>query len=156
MFCKPSRTVKNLIPLSRNGRGLSKSSVGCDPNICSINPIFLNILLIQFSKSIQSRKNAFHIHQVSFALDAVAPMVFAKILFKKFVDMTGQKDVDRWIQEFLRGISVVFAPVFPIDLSETIIAGFLINAVLLETAFSLDERDDFQGIHSIFIGSMIN
>jgi hypothetical protein len=49
-------------------------------------------------------------------LDAVAPMVFAKILSKKFIDMAGQKNVDRWIQELLGRVSVVFAPVFPIDL----------------------------------------
>jgi len=60
-------------------------------------------------------------------------MVFSKIISKKFIDVAGQKNVDRWIQEFLGSKSIVFAPVFPIDLSKTIIAGFPIDKVMLKS-----------------------
>jgi hypothetical protein len=49
-------------------------------------------------------------------LDAVAPVVFPEIFFKKFIGMADQKNVDRWIQKLLGRVSVIFAPVFPIDL----------------------------------------
>src|SRR4030067_2133537 len=99
-------------PLCRNGRGPWNSSAGSGQNIYSISPLerycpLRNILFVQFEKSIQSGKNTFHIDKVSPALDAAPPMVFAKIFFKKFVDMAGQKNVDRWIQELLGRISIV-------------------------------------------------
>ena len=50
--------------------------------------------------------------------------------------------------------SKVLAPVLPIDLTQTIVAGLLIDTVLLEIAFGRDDRDDFKGIHFMFLGSM--
>jgi hypothetical protein len=113
-----------------------------------------NILFVQFDKGIQSGKNAFYIHNVGIALDAFAPMVFAEILSKEFIDMTGQKNVDRRIQKLLWRQSKVFAPIFPIDLSQTVIASLLVDAIFLEIAFGHDEGDDFKGIHSMSPGSM--
>jgi hypothetical protein len=48
-----------------------------------------NIFFPQFDKGVQRGKNTLYIHKVGIALDAVAPMVFAKILSKKFIDMAG-------------------------------------------------------------------
>jgi hypothetical protein len=53
-----------------------------------------NIFFLQFDKRAQRGKNTLYIHKVGIALDAVAPMVFAKITSKKFIDMAGQKNVD--------------------------------------------------------------
>ncbi len=76
----------------RGESSMRPSPVGC----------FLgNIFLVQFDKGVQRGKDTFDIHKVGTALDAVAPMVFAKILSEKFIDMTGQENVDRRIQKFL-------------------------------------------------------
>ena len=83
-------------------------------------------------------------------------MVLAKILSEKFIDVAGQKDIDGWIQKLLGRVSVIFTPVFPVDLSQTIITRLLIDAILLETTFGHDEGDDFQRIHSIFPGGMVD
>jgi len=48
-----------------------------------------NILLVPFYKGIQRGKNTSHIHKVDLGLDAVAPIVFAKILPKELIDMAG-------------------------------------------------------------------
>ena len=72
-----------------------------------------NILFVQFDKGIQSGKNTFYIHNVGIALDALAPMVFAEILSKEFIDMTGQKNVDRRIQKLLWRQSVSLCPNIP-------------------------------------------
>jgi hypothetical protein len=69
---------------------LGNSSMCPFPQSCCLG----NILFVQFDKGIQSGKNTFYIHNVGIALDAVAPMVFAEILSKEFIDMTGQKNVD--------------------------------------------------------------
>jgi hypothetical protein len=113
-----------------------------------------DISFVQFDKGVQRGKNTFNIHNVGTALDAVASMVFAKILSKKFIDMAGQKNVDRWIQKVLGGQSVGFAPMFPVDLSQAIIACFLIDAIFLKTAFGHDDRDDFKRIHPMSPGSI--
>ena len=47
------------------------------------------ILLIPLYKGIQRGKNTSHIHKVGLGLDAIAPMVFAKILPKELIDMAG-------------------------------------------------------------------
>lgn len=51
--------------------------------------VLRNILFVQFGKSLQSGKDTLHIHQVNVAFDAVAPVVFAKILPKKLKDLAG-------------------------------------------------------------------
>ena len=48
-----------------------------------------NIVFVPFNKGIQRRKNTFHIHKVNLGLNAVAPMVFAKVLPKELVDVAG-------------------------------------------------------------------
>jgi hypothetical protein len=50
--------------------------------------------------------------------------------------------------------SEILAPVLPIDLPKTVIAGLLIEAILFEIAFGHDDRDDFKGVQSILPGSM--
>ncbi len=48
-----------------------------------------NILFVHLDEGIQRGKNTLHIHKVDLGLDAVAPMVFAKILPKELIDMAG-------------------------------------------------------------------
>jgi len=48
-----------------------------------------NIFFLQFDKRVQRGKNTLHVHNVGIALDAVAPVIFAKIPSKKFIDMAG-------------------------------------------------------------------
>jgi hypothetical protein len=48
-----------------------------------------NILIVPFYKGIHRGKNTSHIYKVDLGFDAVAPMVFAKILPKELIDMAG-------------------------------------------------------------------
>jgi len=48
-----------------------------------------NILFVPFFKGFQRGKNTSHIYEVDPGFDAVAPMVFAKILPKELIDMAG-------------------------------------------------------------------
>ena len=48
-----------------------------------------NIFFPQFDKRVQRGKNTLYVHNVGIALDAVAPVIFAKILSKEFIDMAG-------------------------------------------------------------------
>jgi len=50
--------------------------------------VFLgNILFLLFDKGIQSGENTFYVQNIGIALDAVSPMVFAKVLSKEFIDI---------------------------------------------------------------------
>jgi hypothetical protein len=53
------------------------------------SPFSGNILFVPFFKGFQRGKNTSHIYEVDPGFDAVAPMVFAKILAKELIDMAG-------------------------------------------------------------------